>query len=88
VLGDQWIDGLGEFLLAYRDEHPTARADDLVSTVAAGCAHTLGSTFPLAEPPPVSPSLELYARARHQAALAMLDRLPEVQERLRDRLNS
>lgn len=88
VLGDQWIEGLGDLLLAYREEHPAARVDDLVSTVAAGCAHTLGSTFPLAEPAPVSPSLERYARARHQAALVMLDRLPEVQERLRDRLSS
>ncbi|WP_350277434.1 phosphotransferase [Kribbella sp. HUAS MG21] len=86
ILGDQWIDGLGELLRAYKDGHPAARLDDLLSTVAVGCAHTLGSTFPLAEPAPVSPSLERYARARHQAALIMLDRLPDVQETLRDRL--
>ncbi|NIK60875.1 phosphotransferase enzyme family protein [Kribbella shirazensis] len=86
ILGDQWIDGLGELLLAYRDEHPAARVQDLTSTVAVGCAYTLGSTFPLAEPPPVGPSLEHYARARHQAALVMLERLPEVQEELHDRL--
>ncbi|HZX07141.1 phosphotransferase, partial [Kribbella sp.] len=82
ILGDQWIDGLAVLLDAYRDEHPAARPDDLLSAVAAGCAHTLGSTFPLAEPAPVPASLELYARARHQAALTMLDRLPDVHELL------
>ncbi|MFF0270449.1 phosphotransferase enzyme family protein [Kribbella sp. NPDC004536] len=83
MLGDQWIDGFGVLLDAYRDEHPAARPDDLLSALAVGCAHTLGSTFPLAEPSPVSPSLELYARARHAASLQILERLPELRERLR-----
>ncbi len=83
MLGDQWIDGFGVLLDAYRDEHPAARPDDLLSAVAVGCAHTLGSTFPLAEPPPIPPSLELYARARHAASLQILERLPELHERLR-----
>ncbi|MFD7157911.1 phosphotransferase enzyme family protein [Kribbella sp. NPDC059898] len=83
ILGDQWIDGLAVLLDAYRSEHPAARPDDLRSVVAAGCAHTLGSTYPLSEPAPVPASLELYARARHQAALTMLDRLPEVQDHLK-----
>lgn len=87
ILGDQWIEGLGELLDAYRTEHPAARLDDLLSAVATGCAYTLGSTFPLAEQPPISASLELYARARHKAALLMLERLPEVQQFLRERLS-
>lgn len=86
LLGDEWIDGLQELLVAYREEHPTARLDDLVSTVAVGCAYTLCSTYPLAEPlddpEAVTPALELYARARHQTALVMLERLPEVRDRL------
>lgn len=90
MLGDDWIDGLAELLLAYRDEHPAAHVDDLVSSVATGCAYTLASTYPLAEPlddpAAVTPSLELYARARHEAGLVMLERLPDVQERLRLRL--
>lgn len=90
MLGDDWTDGLAELLLAYRDEHPAAHVDDLVSSVATGCAYTLASTYPLAEPlddpAAVNPSLELYARARHEAALVMLERLPDVQERLRLRL--
>ncbi|MER7245139.1 hypothetical protein [Kribbella sp. NPDC000426] len=90
VLGDEWTDGLAELLLAYRQEHPTARVDDLVSTVAAGCAYTLASTYPLAEPlddpAAVTPSLEVYGRARHEAALRMLERLEDVHDSLRDRL--
>jgi Ser/Thr protein kinase RdoA (MazF antagonist) len=90
LLGDEWIDGLGELLAAYREEHPAARQDDLMSTVAVGCAYTVGSTFPLAEPlddpAAVTPSLELYARARHDTVLVLLDRLSEVQESLHDRL--
>jgi Ser/Thr protein kinase RdoA (MazF antagonist) len=90
MLGDGWIDGLAELLLAYRDEHPAARTDDLVCSVAAGCAYTLASTYPLAEPlddpGAVTPSLELYARARHEASLVMLGRMGEVREHLEDTL--
>jgi homoserine kinase type II len=82
LLGDQWIDGLAVLLDAYRTEHPAVRPDDLLSAVAVGCAYTLGSTYPLSEPAPIPASLELYARARHQAALTMLARLPEMRERL------
>ncbi|TCC38485.1 aminoglycoside phosphotransferase [Kribbella speibonae] len=92
MLGDDWIDGLADLLLAYRGEHPAAHVDDLVSSVATGCAYTLASTYPLAEPlddpSAVTPSLELYARARHETALVMLERLPDVQDRLRERLRS
>ncbi|WP_432891184.1 phosphotransferase enzyme family protein [Kribbella sp. CA-245084] len=86
MLGDEWISGLAELLIAYREEHPAARVDDLVSTVAAGCAYTLASTYPLAEPlddpVAVTPTLEVYGRARHDAALRMLERLEEVRDRL------
>ncbi|MEU8226391.1 phosphotransferase [Kribbella sp. NPDC048915] len=92
VLGDGWIDGLAELLLAYRDEYPAAREDDLLAVVATGCAYTLASTYPLAEPlddpAAVTPSLELYARARHDAALVMLRCLPEVHESIGFRLRS
>lgn len=80
LLGDEWIDGLHELLDAYRDEHPAVRPEDLHSAVAVGCAYTLGSTFPLAEPAPVSASLEAYARARHQAAMHILQRLEELSD--------
>lgn len=90
MLGDEWTEGLAELLVAYREEYPAARVDDLVSTVAVGCAYTLASTYPLAEPlddpDAVTPSLEVYGRARHDAALVMLGRLDEVQDSLRDRV--
>jgi Phosphotransferase enzyme family len=90
LLGDQWITGLPELLASYRAEHPAARPDDLHSTVAVGCAYTLASTYPLAEPlkhpRAVDASLQAYGRARHEAALLLLDRLDEIHEVLRDRL--
>ncbi|WP_406050218.1 phosphotransferase enzyme family protein [Kribbella sp. NBC_00889] len=88
LLGDQWITGLPDLLAAYRDEHPAARADDLTSTVAVGCAYTLASTYPLAEPlddpTAVTPSLKTYAQARHQAALTLLSHLTDTQDLLHD----
>lgn len=90
LLGDQWLTGLPKLLTAYREEHPGARADDLLSTVAVGCAYTLASVYPLAEPlddpGSVDASLQEYGRARHNAALVLLDRLDETQEILRDGL--
>ena len=66
------------------------RRSDLVSTVAVGCAYALASTYPLAEPltnpRAVNASLRAYGRARHEAALRMLDHLDEIEERLRDQL--
>jgi Ser/Thr protein kinase RdoA (MazF antagonist) len=88
LLGDQWLTGLPVLLAAYRDEHPTARVEDLVATVAVGCAYTLASTYPLAEPldnpGAVDAALETYGRARHEAALVLLDRLDDAGEALRD----
>ncbi|WP_405735056.1 aminoglycoside phosphotransferase family protein [Streptomyces sp. NBC_01537] len=88
LLGDQWLTGLPALLAAYRDEHPKARVDDLVSTVAVGCAYTLASTYPLAEPldnpGAVDAALQRYGRARHEAALVLLNRLDEAKEALRD----
>lgn len=90
LLGDQWLTGLPELLAAYRDEYPKARTGDLVATVAVGCAYTLASTYPLAEPldnpDAVDEALETYGRARHEAALVLLDRLEEAEEVLRDSL--
>lgn len=90
LLGDQWVDGLPDLLDAYREEHPAARLDDLISIVAVGCAYTLASTYPLAEPLDnpggVDASLQAYGRARHEAALVLLDRLDEIEDVLRDHL--
>ncbi|MEQ4210184.1 hypothetical protein [Actinopolymorpha sp. B9G3] len=69
LAGDQWVTGLPELLAAYREEHPAARLDDLVSAVAVGCAWTLASLHtliePLDNPRVVDASLLAYGRARH-----------------------
>jgi homoserine kinase type II len=90
LLGDQWVTGLPELVASYLEEYPAARTDDLIFTVAVGCAWTLASTYPLAEPldnpSGVTPSLQAYGRARHEAALVLLDRIDEIQEVLRAQL--
>lgn len=90
LLGSQWRTGFPELLAAYRDEHPAARLDDLVSTVAVGCAYTLASSYPLAEPldnpGAVDATLRAYARARHDAALLLLDQLDDIHAVVRDAL--
>ena len=56
--------------------HPAARTNDIDATVAIGCAGMLASTYPLAEPlrpTPIDASLLAYGRARHRAALMMLE---------------
>jgi homoserine kinase type II len=90
LLGDQWIAGVLELVAAYRDEHPAVRSEDLVSLVSVGCAYTLASTYPLGEPlkitGPIEDSLQEYGRARHQAALVLLDRRDEVRDLVLDAL--
>lgn len=90
LLGDQWLTGLPDLLAAYREEHPRVRLDDLLSTAAVGCAAMLASTYPLTEPldhpEAVNDSLRAYGRARHEAALAMLERLDDAEEILREHL--
>ncbi|MEU4197813.1 phosphotransferase [Kribbella sp. NPDC026611] len=70
LLGDEWVSGLAKFLDAYRAECPGARAADLEAVVAVGCAYLLASSYPLLERP--TPALEMYARARHEAGLVLL----------------
>ncbi|MFJ3946214.1 phosphotransferase enzyme family protein [Streptomyces griseoaurantiacus] len=90
LLGDEWLTGLPELLAAYRDEHPHVHVDDLLCCVAVGCAYTLASTYPLAEPldapASVDASLKAYGKARHESALVLLNRLTEVKEVLNDAL--
>ena len=87
---DAWLSGLSRLLAAYRDAHPGVRAQDLLATAVVGCVSMLASTYPLAQPveapEEMTASLETYARARHAAALMLLDRLDETQEALRDSL--
>lgn len=78
--GEGWLTGLSHLLDAYREENPTAQSD-LRAVVAVGCAYTLASTYPLGaplQPPSVDhEGLIRYGRARHSAALRMLEALSD-----------
>ncbi|WP_220484234.1 phosphotransferase enzyme family protein [Microlunatus kandeliicorticis] len=78
VLGTPtWDAELGRLIDAYREENPRLPEADLAAVVAVGCAFTLSSIYPLAvpleHPQELDESLTTYARARHEAALQMLD---------------
>ncbi|MGY3676629.1 phosphotransferase enzyme family protein [Streptomyces sp. TE33382] len=87
---DGWLTGYTDLTLAYRDANPTASADDLLSSLRVGCAAMLCSAFPLSVPVErphiVDDALEAYGRVRHEAALVLLDRLPVMEEALRETL--
>lgn len=87
---ESWLKGYTDLALAYRDANPKAPADDLLFSLRVGCAAKLCSAFPLSAPVErphvVDAALESYARARHQAALMLLDRLPVLEDALRDAL--
>lgn len=88
MLSDEWMTGLSWLLSSYREENPSVLTEDLTSTVAVGCAYTIASTYPLAEPVEhpgeLDAALQIYARARHAAALRMLTALDRNPEMLRD----
>ena len=88
MLSDEWRARLPDLLASYRAENPSITHDDLSSTVAIGCAYTVSSSYLLAEPirkpAGVDPTLQAYARARHDAALRMLaelDGTPQLRRR-------
>lgn len=90
ILSDEWKVRLPEFLAAYRTENPSVAVDDLACAVAVGCAYTVSSSYPLAEPihhpDTVKDALRVYAKARHDAALRMLaevDAEPQPRRNLR-----
>lgn len=87
---ESWLKGYTGLVLAYREANPKAPADDLMSSLRVGCAAKLCATFPLSAPMErphlVDAALESYARARHETALMLLDRLPALEEALRDTL--
>ncbi|MFJ8676260.1 phosphotransferase enzyme family protein [Streptomyces sp. NPDC093589] len=90
VQGDEWLTGLPRLIAVYRDAHPAATAEDLLSTVAVGCAYTLASAYPLTKvlegTGELDDTLQTYARARHQAGLTLLNRLDEAREAVHDGL--
>ncbi|MFK0142671.1 phosphotransferase enzyme family protein [Streptomyces murinus] len=87
---ESWLNGYTDLTLAYRDANPKASVDDLVSSLRVGCAAMLCSAFPLSVPVErphiIDAAMEAYGRVRHEAALLLLNRLPVLEETLRDAL--
>lgn len=79
LLGDEWPARLPDLLHSYQDENPSIPSEDLAAVVAVGCAYTISSSYPLAEPIEnpgrMNPSLQRYARLRHDSALRLLAEL-------------
>lgn len=85
---DAWIPGLARVVGAYRSASPELAAEDLLSVPRVAAGYLACSVYPLSEPlddpAAVTPALEAYGRARHEAAGVLWDRLEEAEEVLRD----
>src|SRR5699024_4442370 len=79
VSDPSWQEAAGELLETYRHANPLMRADELHSALVVGAAYVLPSTYPLvtilSEPEQADDTLRSSGRARHDAALAMLERV-------------
>jgi homoserine kinase type II len=90
VLGrpDEWIPGLAHAVGAYRSANPELAAEDLLAVPRVAAGYLACSVYPLSEPldnpASLTPALETYGRARHEAAGVLWQRLEEAEEVLRD----
>ncbi|MFC0675666.1 phosphotransferase enzyme family protein [Brachybacterium hainanense] len=79
-VGD-WPEGLARLRSAYLEEHHPPSMPSLRSIIAAGCAFTMASAYPLAallEEQVHDSALREYGRQRHEAALRLLDALDDL----------
>ncbi|MFE2072980.1 phosphotransferase enzyme family protein [Streptomyces misionensis] len=85
---DDWIPGLARAVGAYRTTNPALPAADLLAVPRVAAGYLACSVYPLSEPlndpAAVTPALEAYGRARHEAAGVLWERLDEAEEVLRD----
>ncbi|MFG2869014.1 phosphotransferase enzyme family protein [Streptomyces sp. NPDC048338] len=85
---DEWIRGLARAVGAYRAANPELAAEDLLAVPRVAAGYLACSVYPLSEPlddpASVTPALEAYGRARHEAAGVLWERLEEAEEVLRD----
>jgi len=88
ALPDDWIPGLTHAVGAYRSANPQLPAEDLLAVPRVAAGYLACSVYPLAEPlnaaATLTPALEAYGRARHEAAGVLWERLEEAEEVLRD----
>lgn len=87
---DDWIPGMTAAVDAYRAANPDLPIDDLIAVPRIAAGYLACSVYPLSEPlsdpAAVTPALEAYGRARHEAAAVLWQRLEEAEEVLRDTL--
>ncbi|MFH9742673.1 phosphotransferase [Streptomyces roseolus] len=85
---DEWIPGLARAVGAYRSANPQMPSEDLLAMPRVAAGYLACSVYPLSEPlddpAAVTPALEAYGRARHEAAGVLWERLEEAEEVLRD----
>ncbi|MEU2354392.1 phosphotransferase [Streptomyces misionensis] len=85
---EDWIPGLARAVGAYRTTNPALPAADLLAVPRVAAGYLACSVYPLSEPlndpAAVTPALEAYGRARHEAAGVLWERLDEAEEVLRD----
>lgn len=85
-----WPMGLAAAVSAYRETNPAMPAEDLLTVPRVAAGYLACSVYPLSEPlddpSAVTPGLEAYGRARHEALRVLCARLDEAEEVLRDLL--
>ncbi|MEU3407667.1 phosphotransferase [Streptomyces sp. NPDC006670] len=85
---DEWIPGLARAVGAYRAANPELATEELLTVPRVAAGYLACSVYPLSEPlddpASVTPALEAYGRARHEAAGVLWERLEEAEEVLRD----
>ncbi|MET9887939.1 phosphotransferase [Streptomyces sp. NPDC006430] len=85
---DEWIPGLARAVGAYRAANPELAAEDLLAVPRVAAGYLACSVYPLSEPlddpASVTPALEAYGRARHEAVGVLWERLEEAEGVLRD----
>ncbi|WP_328485959.1 phosphotransferase enzyme family protein [Streptomyces zaomyceticus] len=85
---DDWIPGMARAVGAYRAANPQLLAEDLLAVPRVAAGYLACSVYPLSEPlnepTSVTPALEAYGRARHEATGVLWERLDEAEEVLRD----
>ncbi|MFI9585962.1 hypothetical protein ACIHCQ_29910 [Streptomyces sp. NPDC052236] len=85
-----WPTGLATAVAAYREANPAMPVKDLLTVPRVAAGYRACSVYPLSEPlddpPAVTPQLEAYGRARHEALGVLCARLDEAEEVLRDLL--
>jgi homoserine kinase type II len=85
---DRWIPGLASALTAYRSANPVLPTEELIAVPRVAAGYLACSVYPLSEPlddpATVTPTLEAYGRARHEAMAVFREHLDEAEEMLCD----